>query len=157
MKIPDFEYDITSNGVVTNLNDNKILKPFKVTNGYYRVCLKKNNKYYNLALHRLVLITFIGDYPKLDVNHKNGIKTDNRIENLEWCTRSENIKHSFANKLQLPSRRKKVRQLNKINVIIAEFESASYASRITGVAQESISKCANGKLLSAGKFIWKWI
>jgi hypothetical protein len=157
MKIPNFEYDITSNGIITNLIDNKIVKQFIVTNGYYRTILKRDNKYYNLAAHRLVLITFDGDYPDLDVNHKNGIKTDNRIENLEWCTRSENIKHSFDNKLQLPSGRKKVQQLNKNNIVIAEFESASYASRITNVAQASISKCANNKLLSAGGFIWKWL
>lgn len=73
-----------------------ILKQYIDNKGYYRVRLyidKKSNK----KIHRLVLETFnpIDNMDKLQVNHINGIKSDNRLENLEWCTQSENMKHSF--------------------------------------------------------------
>lgn len=51
------------------------------------------------SVHRLMMLTFnyIDNHFELEVNHKNGIRTDNRLENLEWCTRDENAKHSSEN------------------------------------------------------------
>jgi HNH endonuclease/NUMOD4 motif len=63
--------------------------------GYHIVSLTKNNKTTNKRVHRLVLQSFLGNKEGLVVNHKNGIKTDNRLENLEWVTISENTQHSF--------------------------------------------------------------
>ena len=63
--------------------------------GYIRIELNKNSNKGSEAIHRLVAKHFLENPDKKTiVNHKNGIKTDNRLENLEWCTPSENMKHA---------------------------------------------------------------
>ena len=70
--------------------------------GYKEVALSENGKTKSYLVHRLILATFrpASNMDELDVNHINGNKLDNRIENLEWCTRSQNITHSYDNGLQ---------------------------------------------------------
>ncbi len=80
----------------------------KVRAGYIRTCLYKNGKGKNFYVHRLVATAFIPNLNNLpQVNHKNGIKTDNRVENLEWVTRSENTRHSIKLGLFAPLGRPK--------------------------------------------------
>lgn len=80
----------------------KIFKQSLDSNGYPGVCLTKNKKELFRTVHRLVALTFIPNPEnKKEVNHINGIKTDNRFENLEWNTTSENQIHSYENGLQL--------------------------------------------------------
>lgn len=82
------------------LNQYRMLTPHKSKFGYLQVALTKNNKTKTVLLHRLIAEHFIdnpNNYPC--VNHKNGLKDDNRIENLEWCTKSENTLHAFNNNL----------------------------------------------------------
>lgn len=65
--------------------------------GYRKVVLKVENGYKNFLVHRLVMLAWVGPCPKGAVtNHKNGDKTDNRLENLEYCSQSYNMAHSFA-------------------------------------------------------------
>lgn len=95
------KYQISNKGRVRNLTYKrqkvpKVLKPFSTYRGYYRVSLFRNNRRKDVFIHRLVALTFIpnpNNYPV--INHKNGNKSDNRIENLEWCTQSENVKHAY--------------------------------------------------------------
>jgi|ERR1035437_1687176 hypothetical protein len=90
------KYAISSKGRVKHIRFDRILKQRKTHEGYPIVPLNFNGKsvYKNVA--RLVAMNFL-DNPenKPQVNHKNGVKTDNNIKNLEWCTGSENMKHAF--------------------------------------------------------------
>lgn len=73
----------------------KLLKK-KVSRGYVLVQFRINGENRHFRVHRLVMLAHSGiNGDKLDVNHKNGNKEDNHIDNLEWCTRSENLTHSY--------------------------------------------------------------
>lgn len=105
--IPGFEgrYAVTEDGRVWSYPkkggsiDGMWLKSGMFT-GYPTYYLRKDSVTQCLLAHRLVAMTYLMN-PKSfpQVNHKNGIKTDNRVENLEWCTAKENMQHAFKNKL----------------------------------------------------------
>lgn len=93
-------YSITPEGKVWSHIYNKWLKG-DIRKGYIYYVISKNGKRYCTTAHRLVAKTFIKeDETRKHVNHKNGIKTDNRVENLEWCTSGENQKHAIVNGLK---------------------------------------------------------
>lgn len=94
-------YEISNMGRVRSTKrykEGKILALNTNKRGYVSICLWKNNVGKTYRLHRLVALAFI---PKIEgkelINHKNGIKSDNRVSNLEWCNQKENIKHAIDN------------------------------------------------------------
>ena len=93
-------YSVSDEGQVKNLKTGRILSTNTQSNKYVRVCLRIDGKTVVKAVHRLVAEAFIANPDnKPQVNHKNAIKSDNRVDNLEWVTGSENIKHAYANGL----------------------------------------------------------
>ncbi len=124
--------------------------------GYPFVSLYQNGE--NVCcVHRLVLVAFVGPCPEgLEVNHKNGIKTDNRLANLEYVTRSENNLHAFRTGLKTPSNQKKVRQFSRNGKYMAQYKSGHAAGRHTSTQYRDILACANGIRKTAGGFIWRF-
>ena len=100
-------YQISNLGNIYSLYTNKILKPFINEKGYLRIDLKGNGKRKIFKVHRLVAEHFINNPNNYkEVNHINGVKTDNRVENLEWCTRSHNMKEAVRMGLVIPPYKK---------------------------------------------------
>jgi len=168
-------YQVSNLGRVKSLkfNKEKIMKQsflLKNKNSYLVLNLNKDNKSKSWLVHRLVLLAFKGS-SNLDVNHINGIKSDNRLENLEYCTRSENIKHAIYMGLSSNSikqaikncahynnkRKTKILQFDLNKNLIQEYNSQSLASKLTNISQGNIWLCLNYKRKSAGGFIWRYV
>jgi len=76
----------------------RVLKPQRHARGYLHLALSRDGKSTNVSIHRLVAEAFLGRAPSSEhqVNHKNGNKADNRVENLDWVTCSENHRHAYG-------------------------------------------------------------
>lgn len=116
-------------------------------NGYVYVQLWNEAKYKNIRLHRLVAETFLENpHNYSQVNHIDGDKTNNKVDNLEWCTQSQNGLHAYKIGLANNENQKiKVRQYDNDGNLVAEYNSLLEASKITGINIQKISFCINGK------------
>jgi hypothetical protein len=124
--IPGFEnYMVSDQGRVWSKRNEIVLKFGVNDRGYYRVTMSVSNKRVTYSVHQLVMLAFVGECPEgHEVNHINGVKTDNRLENLEYVTRSENMLHAVN--LQLV--KSKLPQ-NKQNKIYKMYNSGKYSMR----------------------------
>lgn len=169
--IPGYEglYQASDLGQIKRIyRSDMILQQTKTNTGYLSVGLNANGKQKTCLVHRLVTATFHGWEPDKDVNHINGVKTDNRIENLQWCTRSENIRHAFGMGLSknhlwmmgkvgaANKRAKAVIQLSKSGEEIGRYSCIKEASFTTGIAASGISAAATGRQKTAGKCVWEF-
>lgn len=149
-------YQVDCIGRIKSLKRNIILKKRIGTKGYSFICIYKDGlpKYY--SVHRLVAIAFISNpMNKPCVNHLNGIKDDNRIENLEWVTDSENKIHAFATGLRTDvgenSHYSKLTTDNVINIRrLALSKTHNEIAKMYNVSRVNVTKIINYKT-------WKYI
>jgi hypothetical protein len=144
-------YIISNRGLIKNKNTNQILNQH-IRNGYKAIplCGKTHN------VHRLVARTFIDNKEnKPVVNHINGNKLDNKVQNLEWTNYKGNTKHAMENKLCKPHP-KKVLQYDKDWNFISEFDSIIEAAKKTGANDRHISCVCKGKRNFTEGFRWKY-
>jgi hypothetical protein len=145
-------YIIYSDGKVFSLNTNKFLKPNKGEKGYLRVRLIFDGKYINYRVHRLVAIAFL---PKLEgknqVNHINGIKDDNRLENLEWCNNQENQLHAHKNNLANSNHIKRIVLDTYTGVF---YDSATELANLMGLKRPTLISRLNGTKKNITRYIY---
>lgn len=166
--IKDLEgkYQVSNFGNILSLNYNhtgkpKLLKPGKDTNGYPMVILIKDGKRKMFSVHRLVAEAFLENphnYPV--INHKDEDKTNNRVENLEWCTISYNNNYGTHNEriskaMTNGKLSKIVLQFSLSEEFIREWPSAMECDR-NGFNQCSVSKCCRGEQKTHKGFIWRY-
>lgn len=154
---PGYEglYKVSNLGNVYSLIRNKIMQGKIDKDGYREVILTKNKIKKTIKVHRLVALSFISNpNKKPQVNHIDRNKTNNNVNNLEWVTASENIKHTFKTGRKVYKRC--VEQLDRDNKFIKKWNSIEEASKKLKICNHNISYCCSGKLKSAGGYIWKY-
>lgn len=165
-------YKVSNYGRIMNA-EGKIRKPVLTNWGYYRVEFRilgdKLHRNARLSVHRLVAIAFIPNPDnKPEVNHKNGLKTDNRVENLEWVTPCENIQHAFALGLKKGkpntwttkgghnARSKPVHAFDRNGNFIRTYDCVRGAERSLGVATGQVCKALRGRVPTVKGLIFKY-
>lgn len=181
------DYEVSTLGNVKSLNyrgsgKERLLKPIKIKLGYCVVGLYKNTKPKIFTVHKLVALAFIPNIQNSPmINHKNEIKTDNRVENLEWCDCKYNLNYGTCKeriskkmkgrklseetkqKMSKPKSeehkqklRKPIFQFTKDMVFVREFDSATTASQELNINNSHITACCRGKRKTCGGFVWRY-
>lgn len=166
-------YQVSDFGRIKSLKfmKEKILKLKKTSGGYLHVLLYKDGKNKDHRAHRLVAQSFIPNPEnKPEVNHIDGNKENNNINNLEWVTGTENKKHAY--KIGLRGTTEKVRmmcvengkkackpihQFDKNGNFIKEWNSQTQASNELGIIRTSIGNCLRHRNKTAGGYKWEYV
>lgn len=145
------KYEISEAGIVRNTKSGREVKQFLGKDGYFRIQIAGKTR----TVHRLVALNFVpADVGKDFVNHKDGNKQNNHVSNLEWCTRSENLKHAYDHGLKNSNGMKNGRsKLTEKDVAFIRthhvrrdnvFGTNALAKRF-GVARQTISAVVSGQ------------
>lgn len=138
------KYEISKCGEIRNVKTKKILSS-TISSDYYSNSISDNDKKrHKFRIHRLVALVYLDNPNNYKiVNHKDGNKLNNNVDNLEWCNHSQNILHAIKNGLK---KTKKVRQLDKDKNVLNIFNSLKEAEEKTNTNKTNISKVCNNKM-----------
>lgn len=163
-KIIDFanNYEVSNTGFVRNKKTKYILKGRETLNGYLQVSLKIDqvNKFMNRYVHRLVAEFWLENFEnKKEVNHKDGNKINNNVNNLEWVTSQENSNHRVNVLNKRITDNKKVGMFNKEGILIKTFNSVVAAGQYFGKSRVNIDNALKHKnnQQTAYGYIWKYL
>ena len=150
-------YLISNLGRIKSLRKDKVMHPAKTPAGYYYVTLSDGHTKKKQYIHRLVAEAFL---PKPDdcniVNHLNGITTDNRVHNLEWCDQKRNIQHAVyelgrMGRLFYPMREVMCVETGE------KFESISAAARSKNLNVQNLFSACKGRYHTCGGLHWEYV
>ena len=142
----------------------RMMKTALDKSGYLKICLTDSkHKKHTIKIHRIVAENFIPNTEnKEQVNHIDGNKENNRVDNLEWCTQSENMKHAFRNGLILREkgkghhRARAVKQYSIDGEFIRDWDCIEDIGRELGIHTKNMARCCKGESRTLGGYIWRY-
>ena len=160
--IEGYEYEVSDHGRIRK--GEKLIK-IPINRGYHRIGLWKEGRCKHYLVHRLVALAFIPNAEdKPLVNHKNGIKTDNRVQNLECCTDSENKYHAYKNDLNKGRCRKPLVCLETGERFESTYKAAQWLNEVKyngtkriDITADKIRLTCRGMQKIAYGYHWKYI
>ena len=172
-RVKSYDRNVKHNKGGIAIRKGRILKQSINVWGYNLITFSIKSHKKQLSVHRLIAKTFIKNNDnKAQINHKNGIKTDNRVKNLEWSTASENMKHALKTNLlrvkkgreshmygktgSLSNIAKSVSQYSKDGKFISVYDSLKEAASCVGGDKNSIGLCCHGKIKTSAGYQWRF-
>lgn len=174
--IIDFEglYEASNFGRIRNTGNGIYKKKIiimkqRIQRGYLRICLSKNGGQFYFFAHRLVYEAFNGRIPRFknkgkghgnemfEINHKDENKLNNRIDNLELVTRTQNNKYGTRIKRMSKTISKHVYQYTKDKKLVCEWDSTKDCHRLGGYNQGRVASCCRGEIKSHRGFLWSYV
>lgn len=169
--IPEFEgiYQVSNMGRIKSLLrksysgrmlKERLLSPTPDTKGYVRVTLHKNKKAFHKSVHRIVAEVFIDGDISLQVNHIDGIKTNNVYTNLEWCTNKENSDHAYNTGLKNKEILNKAFKIRSIKLDTEQEQnhySINQAAKDLNLYPSNILNVLKGKFKQSGGYMFEYL